>query len=64
LLWLAAPAIKAQDELAALGLDGRFASHKSPDIRAKENIRYELTQPQNNLTATGLLMEAQSVFPG
>jgi hypothetical protein len=63
LLWLAAPAIKAQDELAALGFDGRLASHKSPDIRAKENIRYELTQPQNNLTATGLLMEAQVVFP-
>jgi hypothetical protein len=30
----------------ALGLDGRLASHKLPDIRAKENIRYELTQPQ------------------
>jgi hypothetical protein len=43
--WLPA-AVKAQDELAALGLDGRLASHKSPDIRAKENIRYELTQPQ------------------
>ena len=46
LLWLAAAAVKAQDELAALGLDGSLASHKSPDIRAKENIRYELTQPQ------------------
>lgn len=31
---------------------------ESPDIRAKENIRYELTKPQNTLTATGLLMEA------
>jgi hypothetical protein len=30
----------------ALGLDGRLASHKSPDIQAKENIRYELAQPQ------------------
>jgi hypothetical protein len=29
LLWLAAPAVKAQDELAALGLDRRLASHKS-----------------------------------
>ena len=46
LLWLASPAVKAQDDLAALGLDGRLASHKSPDIRAKENNRYELTQPQ------------------
>ena len=45
-LWLAAAAVKAQDELAALGLDGGIASHESPDIRAKENIRYELTQPQ------------------
>jgi hypothetical protein len=43
LLWLAAAAVKAQDELAALGLDSRLASQKSPDIRAKENIRYELT---------------------
>jgi RNA polymerase sigma factor (TIGR02999 family) len=24
----------------------RLASHNSPDIRAKENIRYELTKPQ------------------
>ena len=46
LLWLAAVAVKAQDELAALGLDGHLASQKSPDIRAKKNIRYELTQPQ------------------
>jgi hypothetical protein len=29
---------KAQDELAALGLDGRLASHKSPAIQAKESI--------------------------
>jgi hypothetical protein len=27
LLWLAAAAVKAQDELAALGLDRRLASH-------------------------------------
>jgi hypothetical protein len=36
LLWPAAAGVKAQDELAALGLDGGLASHKSPDIRAKE----------------------------
>jgi hypothetical protein len=28
LLWLAATAVKAQDELAALGLDGSLASQK------------------------------------
>jgi hypothetical protein len=39
LLWLAAAAVKAQDELAALGLDGRLASHKLPDIRAKEKYQ-------------------------
>jgi hypothetical protein len=38
LLRLAAAAVKAQDELAALGPDCRLASHKSPDIRAKVNI--------------------------
>jgi hypothetical protein len=36
LIWLAAAAVKAQDKLAALGLDRGLASHKSPDIRAKE----------------------------
>ena len=54
--------VKAPDELAALGLDRRLASRKSPDIRAKENIRYELTQPQKLLTPTGLLMEGQTAF--
>jgi hypothetical protein len=44
LLCPAAATVKAQDELAALGLDRRLASHKSPNIRAKGN-RYELTQP-------------------
>jgi hypothetical protein len=46
LLWLVSAAVKAQDELAALGLDGRLASHKLRDIRAKESINYDLTQPQ------------------
>jgi hypothetical protein len=58
-LWLAAALVKAPDELAALGLDGRLASLKSPDYPAKENIRYELTQPQTLLTSTGLLMEGR-----
>jgi hypothetical protein len=31
LLWLAAAAVKAQDELAALGLDSRLASQERPD---------------------------------
>ena len=42
LLWPAAAAVKAQDELAALGLDRRLASHKSPHIRAKKNIDMNL----------------------
>jgi hypothetical protein len=29
MLWLAAAAVKAQDELAALGLDSRLASQKN-----------------------------------
>jgi len=47
-LWLAAAPVKAPDELAALGLDRRLASRKSPHIRAKKNIRYELTRSQNS----------------
>jgi hypothetical protein len=31
----------------ALGLDGRLASQKSPNIQAKESIRYELTTRNN-----------------
>jgi hypothetical protein len=46
LLWLAAAAVKAQDELAVLGLDRCLASQKNNRHRAKENIRYELTHPQ------------------
>jgi hypothetical protein len=36
--WLAAAPVKAPDELAALGLDRRLASRKSPAIQAKESI--------------------------
>jgi hypothetical protein len=39
-------AVKAQDELAALGLDGSLASKQSPDIRAKENIY--MNSPNHN----------------
>jgi hypothetical protein len=46
LLWLAAAAVKAQDELAALGLDNRLASQNHPISGQRKNIRYELTQPQ------------------
>jgi len=35
LLWLASAAVKAQDELAALGLDGCLASHKSTQCPGK-----------------------------
>jgi len=63
LLWLAATAVKAQDELAALGLDGSFASQKKHLSVQRKNIRYELTQPRNSLTLIGLLMEGQTTFP-
>ena len=46
LLWPAEAAVKAPDELAALGLDGRLASHKSTDIRTKENI--DMNLPNHN----------------
>jgi hypothetical protein len=36
MLCLAAAALKAQDKLAALGLDRRLARQQSPHIRAKE----------------------------
>jgi hypothetical protein len=58
-LWLAAAPVKAPNELAALSLDRRLASPELPNIRAKENIRYELTQSQKLLTSSGLLMEGQ-----
>jgi hypothetical protein len=35
LLWLAAADVKAQDELAALGLDNRFASQERPDLSGR-----------------------------
>jgi hypothetical protein len=35
--------VKAPDELTAIRLDRRLACRKSPDIRAKEYIRHELT---------------------
>jgi len=47
LIWLAAAAVKAPDKLAALGLDPPPQQAKRlPAIRAKENIRYELTKPK------------------
>jgi hypothetical protein len=39
-VWLPASVVKGPNELAAIGLDDCLASHKSPDIRAKENISY------------------------
>jgi len=45
LLWLAAAAVKAQDELAALGLDGTAAAKRLPTI-GKGKHQYELTKPQ------------------
>jgi hypothetical protein len=48
LLWLAAAAVKAQDELAALGLDGRLASHKSPAIRTRKTSDMNLPNHDNS----------------
>jgi hypothetical protein len=42
----AAAAVKSQDKLAALGLDGSLASQQSSDIRAKENIY--MNSPNHN----------------
>jgi hypothetical protein len=50
LLWLAPAAVKAPDELAALGLDSSLASHKSPYIRAKEKMDMNLLNHINVLT--------------
>jgi hypothetical protein len=56
LVCLAAAALKAQDELAALGLDRRLASPNHL-ISGRRKHRYELTQSQNALTPTGLLID-------
>ena len=42
LLWLARRAVKAQDELAALGLDGPPDQPNETHIRTKENIDMNL----------------------
>ena len=59
LLWLASRAVKAQDELAALGLDRPTSQPNKIHIRTKGKHGYELAQPQNALTSAGLLMEGQ-----
>jgi hypothetical protein len=46
LLWLAAAAVKAQDELAALGLDGCLANHELPDIRQRKTS--DMNLPNHN----------------
>lgn len=56
--WLRPPSRLKMNSLA-LGLDGRLASQRLPDIRAKENIRHELIQAKYLLTSTGFLMEGQ-----
>jgi hypothetical protein len=60
LLWLASRAVKAQDELAALGLDRPTNQPNKIHIRTKGKHGYELAQPQNALTSAGLLMEGRS----
>jgi hypothetical protein len=46
LLWQAPAAVKAQDELAALGLDRHLASQKYSRYPGKGKHKYELPQPQ------------------
>ena len=48
LLWLAAAAVKAPDELAALGLDSGPRRPGLPTIRAKENIDMNLQGQKTN----------------
>ena len=43
--WLRRPSRLKMNSLRS-ALTAAAASHESPDIRAKENIRYELTKPQ------------------
>jgi hypothetical protein len=43
--WLRRPSRLQMNSLRS-ALTATEANHKSPDIRAKKNIRYELTQPQ------------------
>jgi hypothetical protein len=45
LLWLASRAVKAQDELAALGLDRPTSQPNKIHIRTKGKHGYELAQP-------------------
>ena len=42
LLWLVIRAVKAQDELAALGLDGPNSQPNKTHIRTKENMDMNL----------------------
>jgi hypothetical protein len=44
-------------------LTAASAAKRTPAIRANENIGYESSQPQNALTSTGLLREAQYTHP-
>ena len=48
LLWLANRAVKAQDQLAALGLDRPTGQPNETPIRAKENMNMNL--PNHKIT--------------
>jgi len=48
LLWLASRAVKAQDQLAALGLDRPTGQPNETPIRAKENMNMNL--PNHKIT--------------
>jgi len=60
----AAAAVKAPDELAALGLDCGPRRPSLPHYPGKGKHRYELARTKSkHLTPTGLLMEGLSLFP-
>ena len=49
LLWLAAAAVKAQDELAALGLDSRLASQKNTPLSGQRK-KSDMNLPNRKIT--------------
>jgi hypothetical protein len=60
----AAAAVKAPDELAALGFDSGPRRPGLPNYPGKGKHRYELASTKNKrLTQTGLLMEGLGAHP-
>jgi hypothetical protein len=64
LLWLAAAAVKGQDELAAVGLDGPSRQPKEHQISGQRRTLDMNLPTQTPLTRAGLFMEDQSAHSG